>query len=205
MEQTLQVGWRRKWRIFYDAKQKPVDVGRAQYVRNASQSSSSQSVSRSNLPVNMAHRSATPVMWPQSKLPSASVPQRWVQQAYRASAQTHSPHALSQGDLGSYCATATDSRASNGEWTKTIQFPAIFYSCIYPGPNNRCSCENTSHPAGRTSNREKERIPRSSPLQSTNLCMSCVWHSYQIHTVLRKSPNTGALRPSISSGKWNSM
>ena len=60
-------------------KQKPVDIGHAQYVRNASQSSSSQSVSRSNLPVNMAHRSATHVMWPQSKLPSASVPQRWMQ------------------------------------------------------------------------------------------------------------------------------
>ena len=32
-----------------------------------------------------------------------------------------------------------------------------------------------------------------------------VWQSYQIHTVHRKSPNTGALRPSISNGKWDNV
>ena len=58
----------------YDAKPKSVDIGRAQSARKASQSSSSQFFSRRHLPVNMANRSATPVMWPQSKLPSASVP-----------------------------------------------------------------------------------------------------------------------------------
>ena len=58
----------------YDAKQKPADIGSAQSARKASQRSSSQSFSRRNLPVNMADRSATPVMWPQSKLPSASGP-----------------------------------------------------------------------------------------------------------------------------------
>ena len=65
----------------YDAKPKSVDIGRAQSARKASQSSSSQFFSRRHLPVNMANRSATPVMWPQSKLPSASVPLCWVQHA----------------------------------------------------------------------------------------------------------------------------
>ena len=123
----------------------------------------------------------------------------------RASAQKNAAYARSQGDLGSYCATAIDSHMSNGEGNKTVQFPAILCSCVYPGPKNRCSCENTSHPAGRTSNREKERTPRCSLHQSTNVYVSCMWQSYQIHTVHRKSPNTGALRPSISSCKWDSM
>ena len=123
----------------------------------------------------------------------------------RASAQKNAAYARSQGDLGSYCATAIDLHTSNGEGNKTVQFPAILCSCVYPGPKNRCSCENTSHPAGRPSNREKERTPRCSLHQSTNVYVSCMWQSYQIHTVHRKSPNTGALRPSISNGKWDNV